>query len=200
MSYIVKNFNYVSYPNYTSLNDTIIDRWWAALLNLFGAYIESAITTINYRSNWNKGMWCYLTACISYENTRDIVTIYINLVKNGKIPEYDRKNNPSKISFIEKEVQKIYGRNTNDVKVTLWELYYATLDGSLSTDEFLRPLTYKKTIAYKETPDLEGNNGGVEGLVNNLFSILKIVIWLIIIASVGYGAYVLYNFYNKKKE
>lgn len=194
MSYIVK---YTNYPVQT-LNDTIIDRWWIALKNLFGFYIEKAISTINYRTNWNKGTWCWLTSCVPYENTRDIITIYIHLVKEGKIPEYDRKKNPSKISFIENQVQKIYGRNINDVKVTLWELYWATLDGSLSTDEFLRPKTYTTNIDYRETPDLQGNTGGVEGFIFTIGSILKTIIWLIIIASVGYVAYVLYNLYNKK--
>ncbi len=202
MSYITKaNKNTKNILNYSSgLNDTLVDRWFIALKNIFGFYIERALSVITYRVNWNKGLFCYITECVSYGNVRDIVTIYINLVKQGKIPEYDRVNNAKFINFIENEVFKIYGRNINDVKVVLWELYYATLDGSLSTDEFLRPLTYKKTANYKEKPELEGNSTGVEGFINNLAKTLKIVIWIIIIASISYLGYTIYNSFNTYKN
>jgi hypothetical protein len=200
--YVIKNnrpTNTLQNRWQNTLNDSIIDRMWASLLNIFGAYLPKAISTLTYRINWNKGSYCYLISCLAYEDVKAIVTIYINLVKDGKIPEYDRKNNPDKISFIENEVQKIYGKNIVDVKTTLYELYYATLDGMLSTDEFLRPKTFQKNIDYKNNVDLQGNKGGVEGFINSVYSTLKTLLWILILAGIGYAGYYVYNLLKETK-
>jgi hypothetical protein len=200
--YVVKNNrtkNTLQNRWQNTLSDSIIDRMWASLLNIFGAYLPKAISTLTYRINWNKGSYCYVISCLAYEDVKAIVTIYINLVKDGKIPEYDRKNNPDKINFIENEVEKIYGKNIADVKTTLYELYYATLDGMLSTDEFLRPKTFEKNIDYKNNPDLQGNQGGVEGFINSVYSTLKTLIWILILAGIGYAGYYVYNLLKETK-
>ena len=176
------------------LADNIIDRLVVAVKNIFGAYWERNVTTLTYRINWNKGIYCYMVQCLDYFAVEKIVAIYFNLAKEGKIPEYDRKNNPSKITFIENEVQKIYNQNINDVKTTLYNLYFATLDGTLTTSEFLKPKTYNKNIETIHKPDTAGNE---ESFTSEVLKMLRFLLWAIIIGAGAYGGYMIYNNFYK---
>lgn len=180
------------------LQNSIIDRFIASAKNLLGFYWERSISILTYRVNWNKSFWCYVVECISYWDVEAIISIYINLVKTGKIPEYDVKYNYNSIPIIINEVYKIFGKNKDSVDRVLKSLYYATLDGTLPTSELLRPVTYAKNKDIISKPDgLESEKTGFSGFVSDLLSTIRILIIILLLAGAGIASYYIYSNFIK---
>lgn len=188
----------------SGLNDIVQDFVNQAKAFL-GVYWEKNINSLTFRINWNKGFYSLKTIFsltdwsllppVKYEQVEKIVACYINLVKGKVIPEYNRKSPSNKdISYIEDKVAEYYGQSKELVKVVLYELYWATKDNTLSTDEFLRPITYAQYCEYKEKPGLEGEKGGdTSNFFEDLVSAFKVLFWVLVISGTAFGAWWLYN-------
>lgn len=181
----------------SNLNDYLFQGLLNWLIGLVGFDFEQGVTTIQNRANYNKGWKCYPVilapgSCLSTDDVKIIITTYINEVDKNIIPEYDRKNNPSKIETIEKHVAKISGKPIEKVKVVFWEAYYATLDGDVRSDMLLRPKTYKENYDKKNVlPDYINSLGNAtKDLLGTAGSVLK---YLLIAGAVVGGIYVFKN-------
>lgn len=189
--------------NNYGLND-IIDQVISNAKILLGDYWESNINKLTYRINWNKHKGNVLRFVpfvrlalmpVSFDEVERIVACYMNLVLKNNMIEYDRKNNPSGVPKIEKAVSEYYGQNLTLVKTVLYSLYYATKDGTMETDEFLRPRTYNQYVEIKEKPETEGNMGE-KGFLESVFSMVDILTYVILIGVAIIGGFWIYNNIN----
>ena len=83
---------------------------------------------------------------------KSIVAIYTNLVATNKIPEYQVNNSGLK-KQTEFEVNKIYEQSIDEVETVLWNLFFATKDGSLSSNALLQPTKYVKNSDKRNVPN-----------------------------------------------
>lgn len=117
----------------------------SVLYKFFGQTYENAVQTVMERLNWNIGPACYPAAfeslgCYLQSEVGCVINVYYNSVKSGAIPEYDRAKNQKAIAVIEKYVTENSGRASGRVAAILYQLYYATVDGSVKTDKILWPI------------------------------------------------------------
>ena len=184
---------------YSILSDNFIDRIIVGVRNLLGYTWERNISKLNYRIQYNKGIWCRLTDCFPYELTERIVSVYIHLAKEFIIPEYDRTKR-NIIPTIENEVYNIVKGNINDVKVVLWEMYWATMDGTI-IPEICFPLTYKNQVITMSKPELETAKANdaknffseLTSPITTTWSALSFILPAVVI---GAGGIVLYRLYQ----
>lgn len=190
--------NYLA--NRAGLSD-FIDSSLKTVRSLLGDYWYSNISKLTYRINWNKNPSNPLRLVpfarlflmpVSEDTVERIVAVYMNLVLSQNMIEYDRKKNPTSIPKIESAVAQYYGQNPEMVKLVLYELYWATMDGTIDTDEFLRPRTYKEYCSIKEKPDTKGDMGQ-KGFLDQLIGTLETVGWVILGTVLIFGGWFLYN-------
>lgn len=134
---------------------------WSTIIGEMNNDYYKAISTVYTRMNWNSdGALFLLPGFESYtiDDVQAVMNAYGNLAADGKIPEYEdpdpRGLNKGKKAFIWQMVTAASGRNEMFVRTVLYELYWATRDGSITRTEFLRPSSYKAGSQYREIPEV----------------------------------------------
>jgi hypothetical protein len=174
-------------------------EWFYATVT--GDSYSQAISKIVERTNYNKGVKCFPVQtskkdCFDNAEVKTIVNTYGNLVTESGMPEYDRKNNPAAITYIEELVAKISGKPLMDVKIVLSSLYYGTQDGTIEFYGILKPRTYAMNSKY--VAKSEKDKSGIEKWWENLPSLTTITYLLGGILVVGGGLYI-YSWLPKNK-
>lgn len=165
-----------------------------------GDSYSQAISKIVERANWNKGAICVpiriKEECFDNAEVKTIINTYGNLVTQSGMPEYDRKDNPSQIVYIENLVSEKSGKKLGDVKIVLWELYYGTMDGTINSYAILKPRTYAENSQFLEKN--EKDKSTLEKYVESLPSLSTITYIILGITLFG-GSLYLYSWLPKKK-
>jgi hypothetical protein len=147
---------------------------------VFGVYSA----TVDPENVFNRG-------CYRLGEIRCVMNAYIHLVESGAIPEYKREN--SVLQKIRDEVSRVTGKNVGRVAAIIDAFHYATIDGRVSNNFYIEPLTYRKTANLRKTP------ASVEE-VSNSFSILDMFKWTAYTIMGATAVVVAYNLYDKTAD
>jgi hypothetical protein len=164
--------------------------WFYATIT--GDSYSQAIGMIGERINYNKGVKCFpvqtVSSCFDNAEIKVIINTYGNLVTETGMPEYDRKNNPAAINYIEELVAKISGKPLVDVKTVLASLYNGTNDGTIKFYGILKPRTYAMNSKY--VAKAEKDKGGLEKWFEKLPDASTISYLVIGAVLIGGGLYI----------
>lgn len=147
----------------TTLDDCGCDRplndylFQPVVIGFFGSEFQNHVLRVNNIANSGAGLACYPVKvgknCYTYDEAKTVIVSYINSVKQGLIPEYDRVNNIGKIETIEQYVAKVSGYPLARVKAVLLALWEGVHSGKVPNDMLLRPLTRRADAKLRETPE-----------------------------------------------
>lgn len=128
-------------------------EWFAKYLA--GGDWERTVTEVHRRASQQLGcsigQWLN-GECLSFDAVDQVLRCYTNLATDGKIPEYERPEDRTKINQILTAVTACSGASWERAHVCLYFLYDATLDGTIPTALVLRPKTSQKYEAQRQTP------------------------------------------------
>lgn len=182
-------------PSDFSFRDFLI--WFYATI---GFDYSQVIDVVTKRINWNKGIMCIpiqtSSECYRTWEVELIINTYHNLVINNGLAQYDRKNNPGMITQIETLVQTNSGRPIERVKIILWELYWATLDGTIRDDGILFPLKIEEVRKQRVTPEKYKSENGLDATINLVNTSINWLNYALIGLVVGGVAFVGYKIYK----
>lgn len=174
------------------LSDFPFQVWWNRLLGLLpSGEWERDLNKVFNRTNWN--LKCYISPCIELTEVRSIIAIYGNLAGEKQIPEYQVENAGLK-KYVELKVNEIYGQDINTVETVLWNLYWATKDGTLSSNVLLQPVKYVQNKDKRETPK------NIPSAGDDLESLLTLIKWTILIVGIGYGITILLPLFETARK
>ena len=181
------------------LSDYPFKAWVQWIAGKLGFSWDGSIDIVTRRINWNKGVMCVpvttSSQCFGNEEVGLIVSTYCNLVLSGDLPEYNRDTALGQrvIGQIEQGVSDASGRPLERVKLVLWEMWYAYKDGSLPTDEIIRPITATNYASARETPPFVSSSSSIGELFDNVATTLK---WAFILGGSALAAYYAYQLYQ----
>jgi hypothetical protein len=163
-------------------------------------HFNDALDTINARIIYNKCGWWekYITGgncLLGRDQIKDVLNCYISLAKKKTILEYDLANGSSATTdATDQTVADCAGVVVEQASVVLYELYYATMDRSIPTTRFLRPLTWNTSTDNRQTqPE---NKPRIPGLGLPWEDLISAVIWTGILAGTVVVGYYGFQFYN----
>lgn len=191
------NMNKLGAVNEYFAFESFLDWFYATVT---GDSYSQAISKIVERTNYNKGVKCFPVitskSCFDNAEVKTIINTYGNLVTETGMPEYDRKNNPAAITYIEELVAKISGKPLMDVKIVLASLYYGTEDGTIKFYGILKPRTFAMNSKY--VAKSEKDKGALEKFWEKLPNVSTISYLVIGAVLVGGGLYI-YSWLPKNK-
>lgn len=165
-------------------------EWFYATVT--GDSYSQAISKIVERTNYNKGAKCFPVilskSCFDNAEVKTIINTYGNLVTETGMPEYDRKNNPNAITYIEELVTEVSGKPIMDVKIVLSSLYNGTQDGTINFYGILKPRTYAMYSKY--IAKSESNKSTLEKYWDNIPNISTISYLVVGAVLLGGGLYI----------
>ena len=153
------------------------------------AEYENAVAIVHDRYNWNQGnVWQLLNPfgsmpeSASGDEVEKVMACYINLCKKRTIPEFQ----PWQAVGME-QVAKCSGVRQEKAYDILYQLYYATADGTIKSSEFIHPLTYSQFEQDRQGMTVAGK---VEQGLKDTVSVLK---WVLILGALGYVGYIVWH-------
>ena len=156
---------------------------------------------LNYNIGFPCATWIYSSTidpdtfynrgCYKIGEIKCIINAYIDMVEEGKIPEYKRDKNT--LETIRTTLSKITGKNEGRIGAILDAFHFATVDGRVNNNFYIAPLTFRKNYKYQQTPV------SVEQ-VSNSFSIGDFFKYTAYTIIGGVALAVAYEIYDKTSE
>jgi len=169
---------------------------WGHITGKYNSSYINTVKTVYNRVNYNISKWNTIpfVETVSYENVDEVINGYGNIVVSDETIEQWQ---PNRFNAVEQQrtyrlVQKASGVSAKYVKMILDELYWATKDGEVVENKWIRPREFKEYIEYRQ------QNKATKG--NEWFSnTIDVTKWLLILAGIGIAGYLLFNLYNASK-
>lgn len=184
MWYVTRNGN---------LSGVMADPLKTAGVILFSPFVdyEQAIAVVHDRYNYNHTNWSDILNVFDWDFDRveadeldKVFSCYMALCRKGEIPEYE----PWASKGMDR-VAQCSGVRAKKVQDILYELYYATLDGSVRSSEFIHPLTYQKDAENRQSQTTVSR---ATQAIEDTASVLK---WALILGGIGLAGYYIWQWW-----
>lgn len=90
-------------------------------------FTDKDIETVWNRANYNSG--CDVDECYDKYEVREVMNLYLLLLRDGKIQPYNPYTNSAQISEV---IEANSDWKLNKIKKILWEMYYAIADKKIN--------------------------------------------------------------------
>lgn len=141
---------------FNTISSTVAYGWDNLVNDYSGDYSELLMLTYN-DVNYNESDWYFLpfVEAYSYEQIRDILNAYYNVMSNAKLVEAFKFSpyTPGRSDeMLLRNVALASSQNRDLCVKVLDRLYWNTMQGRIKTTQFLDPVSYQKTQNLKTTP------------------------------------------------